>query len=392
MLKGKFASRSGLSRKWALFLGFLALAVLITIVLPGSKLGGRGGRGKPEPTTLVIYNFGYWDPEHLNNFNFFIKHGIRGNDGARYVIILDHQIATELMELPAFPSNVQIVKAVGPCNEFGLAGWLFKRFPSLRDHDYFVFVDSSARGPFLPLYARHQPWHRALTSLITRTTKLVGSTISCAPFKYHPNDGGYIIHPYVSAYALATDRIGLHTLNATDPPVFHCYHNPLDIQRYGVVALSEAMLRDNYNLGSLMLKYHGVDFRDASKWGCNGRIDAHWEGHYDGISLDPLEVMFVRLDHVDVVTGLSYVAQALKYDEWMEVNKTEGSEGIGSNDWKQRALRDLRKVQSRGRMCFNAEFYIDTSPFEFRGWTGDQAWEHFIAYGFKEGRPYQFTC
>ncbi len=58
--------------------------------------------------TLVIYNFGYWDPEHLGNFNYFIKHGIRGNDGARYAIILEHLIATELLDLPPFPSNVQV--------------------------------------------------------------------------------------------------------------------------------------------------------------------------------------------------------------------------------------------------------------------------------------------
>ena len=58
--------------------------------------------------TLVIYNFGYFDPEHLGNFNYFIKHGIRGNDGARYAIILEHLIATELLDLPPFPSNVQV--------------------------------------------------------------------------------------------------------------------------------------------------------------------------------------------------------------------------------------------------------------------------------------------
>lgn len=171
----------------------------------------------------------------------------------------------------------------------GLAGWLLKRYPNLLQHKYYVFVDSSVRGPFLPAYV-DVPWHRLLTQRITDTTKLVGATITCAPFKYKEEENGYVIYPYVQGYVTATDQIGMGVLNSTQPSVFHCFHDRMDIQRFGIISMSESMLRNNYNIGSLMLKYQDVDFRDGSKWACNDRVDPHADGHYDGTSLNPLEV------------------------------------------------------------------------------------------------------
>lgn len=220
---------------------------------------------------------------------------------------------THTHALPPTPPThhipTQVVKAVGPCNEMGLAGWLLKRYPNLLQHKYYVFLDSSVRGPFLPSYV-DVPWHRLLTQRITDTTKLVGATISCAPFKYNEQENGFVIYPYVLGYVTATDQIGMGVLNSTQPSVFHCFHDRLDILRFGVIGMSEAMLRNNYNIGSLMLKYQNVDFRDGSKWACNDRVDPHADGHYDGTSLNPLEVYTVGVlqgvggNVVSVCTGL----------------------------------------------------------------------------------------
>lgn len=89
---------------------FLVLLPLLMFSHRQSKATKASGRRLTSGAydTLVVYNFGYFDPEHLGNFNYFIKHAIRGNDGARYAIILEHLIATELLDLPPFPSNVQV--------------------------------------------------------------------------------------------------------------------------------------------------------------------------------------------------------------------------------------------------------------------------------------------
>ena len=47
---------------------------------------------------------------------------------------------------------------------------------------YFVWADSTARGPFMPSYVK-EPWHTHLTAPLSATLKLFGGTISCAGLK-----------------------------------------------------------------------------------------------------------------------------------------------------------------------------------------------------------------
>ena len=54
--------------------------------------------------------------------------------------------------------------------------WLSPR----SQYRYFVWLNSSVRGPFLPAYLRGKMhWTAAFTSRITDSVKLVGSTINC---------------------------------------------------------------------------------------------------------------------------------------------------------------------------------------------------------------------
>ena len=77
---------------------------------------------------------------------------------------------------------------------------------------YFLWLNSSGRGPFLPPYyaeiSRGAAWTRVFTAKLNERVKLVGSTISCG--------GGYTQAPtpHVQTYAVATDRQGLEILLA----------------------------------------------------------------------------------------------------------------------------------------------------------------------------------
>ena len=44
-----------------------------------------------------------------------------------------------------------------------------------------------------------------------------------------------------------------------------------------------------------MLRYQGIDWRQKENWNCNERFSPYAEHHYDGLSLDPLEVVFVKV-------------------------------------------------------------------------------------------------
>lgn len=61
--------------------------------------------------------------------------------------------------------------------------------------------------------------------------------------------------------------------------------------RHGEYAASKTLLGKGYNLGSLMARYQGLDWRDPSKGGCNAMLDPLMDERYDGSTLQPYEVL-----------------------------------------------------------------------------------------------------
>ena len=52
------------------------------------------------------------------------------------------------------------------------------------------------------------------------------------------------------------------------------------------------------------------------------RVNPYGENYYDGISLNPFEVMFVKVKGVLLQNDWSYARVAKKYDEWMTMQVT----------------------------------------------------------------------
>ena len=85
-------------------------------------------------------------------------------------------------------------------------------FPPLRCAD-FIFLNSSARGPFLPAALQDRVrWTTLFTGLLTAQTKLVGPTISCGGYCYKaPGQPRQkcLKSPHVQSVAVATDQVGV---------------------------------------------------------------------------------------------------------------------------------------------------------------------------------------
>ncbi len=68
--------------------------------------------------------------------------------------------------------------------------------------DFFIFINSSVRGPYLLVHLRSSPFHWSdmFLSRLDSQTKWVGSTISCA------------LTPHVRTPVVNTDRVGLNVI------------------------------------------------------------------------------------------------------------------------------------------------------------------------------------
>ena len=147
---------------------------------------------QPAASTLVVYSYRNTDPEAVSNLQFFLKNVLRPDDAARYVIVVDHGLDQygqfSSIALPDLPPNAEYLSIRG-CFELGHVGKVLfsqsKVQVDLSQYKYFVWLDSTVRGPFLPSYVskmRNAPiWHSLLTSRLTSSVKLVGATINCSP-------------------------------------------------------------------------------------------------------------------------------------------------------------------------------------------------------------------
>ena len=48
------------------------------------------------------------------------------------------------------------------------------------------------------------------------------------------------------------------------------------------------------------------------------RVNPYGENYYDGITIDPFEVIFVKVKELLLERDWSYAVHAAKYDKWLE--------------------------------------------------------------------------
>lgn len=106
-----------------------------------------------------------------------------------------------------------------------------------------------------------------------------------------------------------------------------------------------------------------------------------------------LQVMFIKVKHGPTMTPGSPAHQATKYTQWQFESKQPGSLDISTNVWKTHAYKLMENtVKSKKPKCFDADYYISNAPWEFEGMSSQRAYQHFMQFGFQEGRAYHFTC
>ena len=68
------------------------------------------------------------------------------------------QVCLQVPALPQLPSNARYAFHSNNCFDWGTFGWAMQtQSLELSRYDYFIFLNSSVRGPFLPAYLRVRP-------------------------------------------------------------------------------------------------------------------------------------------------------------------------------------------------------------------------------------------
>jgi len=259
---------------------------------------------------LVLYVWVELQEQSLGNLEFFVRHAVHQSQPADYYFILQKINKKEVDEkrLPLLPPNAHYIQHENECYDIGTFGWfLSQNIINTTLYKYFIFMNSSVRGPFFVPYFEQLGiwWFHIFTSRLTDQIKLVGPTINCDE------------KPHVQSYLMVTDQVGF-TILTKQTGIFRCHANYNDAIDNGEVAASQLILHANYQIASLQSKYQGWDFRKQENQGCNhANSPIFHDRAIDTISHDPFELVFVKFKG-EPPFDTDLERRALIYQKWID--------------------------------------------------------------------------
>ena len=247
--------------------------------------------------TLVTYVYFENDRSRMN-LNFFIKNGVVCDE--RDVCDVQYNFVIKGGKCSAdIPSckNIKIYKTANEGYDFG--GYSYSlRSINTANFDYFIFINDSVMGPFVPRYIPKSEWHKHFVSLISEKVKLVGPSINRKRYQS--------VTKHVQSMAFATDATGLGLL--IKARIFDLERNIEVMKRYGKgnfiqtfeVGMSGVILNNGYQIASFMqVENNNVELQHA---------DVHFQNRYFNSTLNPIEIMFIKNNRIGGTTLRNYVA------------------------------------------------------------------------------------
>mmetsp|Transcript_12969 Transcript_12969/g.55349 ORF Transcript_12969/g.55349 Transcript_12969/m.55349 type:complete len:385 (-) Transcript_12969:1793-2947(-) len=241
------------------------------------------------------------------NLRFFIQNGVLGPHApsaqvSTFVFIINGGFVSE--PIPDHLSNVHVLKRPNIGFEFCGVSEALEIF----EGRYFIILNSSVRGPFLPSYFPVKvPWTEAVHKMLSNTVKLSGVSINChccsydqADCKVACSDADSLYNLHVQSFFLVTDATGLEIIR----PALACHNSKVDAIERGEIMFTRLILEAGFNIASMSKFWYGHDFRNLTSTASmcaavamfspktNG--DTQYAKSYFAMDHHPYEDMFIK--------------------------------------------------------------------------------------------------
>eukprot|EP01026_Neomeris_dumetosa_P062715 TRINITY_DN5942_c0_g1_i12.p1 TRINITY_DN5942_c0_g1~~TRINITY_DN5942_c0_g1_i12.p1 ORF type:complete len:442 (-),score=37.07 TRINITY_DN5942_c0_g1_i12:97-1422(-) len=362
--------------------------------------------------TLVLYVHANVDNYHQYNFKYFLNNGIvNPNQSVDYVFILQggwgQAVGDEISPIAKrlqLQENVLFVEHKNECFDWGTVGWYIRKIKkAIKQYQFVILMNSSARGPFLPWYMQemhYMSWVEIMQQGITKQVKFYGPTISCEVVYLPTVSKVTKYNPHVQSYAIIMDQKGLEII-LNDQRVFKCYKELWQVIYFGELGASQAIIRAGCNIGSFQKRYKNVDFRKRRNWRCNNGKNPTVKMNYDGLDLNPLEAMFIKVKDTELYQWRT--DEALKYSAWYKNQVEQLPEQIIENTQNRTVDEEegakqvqgyVEKLFSDRKHCWDAVYYQVNNPdLQDVGLQNlKDLWQHFLRDGYIQDRPFKLVC
>ena len=259
------------------FLYIIIIIILLVLIIYLSLYNNLS----TSKTYLISYVY-YETPMAIENLSFFIKNGIVFDKNVVYNFIIKSKKLS--VNIPKY-KNINIYKTENNGYDFGGYSNSLSRI-NINDYDYFIFLNDTVRGPFLPRYVNNS-WYSLFVNLLNDNIKLVGSSINLA--------SNETFNKHIQSMCFATDIIGIKLLIKNK--IFNEKENIKYLKEKGKwnyilkyeIGMSNVITKAGYNISALQLSNNCKQIKHN---------DIHFENKYFNITLNPLEIMFIKTNRI----------------------------------------------------------------------------------------------
>jgi hypothetical protein len=252
---------------------------------------------KQQPTparTLIILAY-VFDALGTDNLQFFLAQGLVTDSQYHFVLVVNGptpiEWATRLNEIARVYTNFEWHQHPNFGYDFCVyrdALTIMQLRISIKHIHYFILLNKSLRGPFVPSYY-DKPWPEIFTSRLNDKIKLSGTSINCGDKR------SISLHVQSMLWAFSADILDFMLER------LKCFNDKYDAIMNIEVGLPRAMMARGFRFASTMLMLsakEGIpdDNTDAiCAWSTNHvNGDHYYPGAYAGIDMNPLEMVFFK--------------------------------------------------------------------------------------------------
>jgi hypothetical protein len=237
----------------------------------------------------VIYAYYEKNDMYRLDLIYFLSHGYQ--DDVDYTIVINDKCSVTIPD----KTNIHVIYRENVGFDFqgyyaGILSLINRR--QIRNTDYYLFLNCTVCGPFLPIYVKSQMrWYEPYIHLLTDNVKLVGSTINLDPC------------PHVQSYMFLMDYQGIQFL--LEKEFFKIYETREEVIEHQEIGMSRLFLGNGWNISCLIPEYQGIDYTQTDLGLRKG--DIRHSRALLGRDLLPYEVIFTKSmwgDQMDQIASL----------------------------------------------------------------------------------------
>ena len=233
--------------------------------------------------------FAYYEKndETKKNLEFFLDNAILNN--IDYYIIINGNCT---VNIPKY-NNIKIIKRENKGFDFGAWSYAVKKF-IIKNYDYYIFINSSIRGPYLDDTTK---WLDKFLELFVDDVKLVGTSINIFSNNINNYSPPYT-HVQSMFFILNNEAFNflLDKKFFDDEEQLNNMSNLMDIVLFKEITMSQLILQNNWNINCILSKYKNYDYRILKTNINPSGEDPYFIGTYFYDTIKPEDVIFFKMN------------------------------------------------------------------------------------------------